>query len=346
VSAFPGGQAPAPGAAPRPPRLVAVTGATGFLGSHLVERLVARGDRVRCLVRGTSRVEQLDRLGVELATAPLEDPDALRAAVEGADVVFHVAGLIKALHAREYVDVNVVGTRNVARACATASSRPRRLVLVSSQAAGGPGLPRRPRREDDRPRPVSAYGQTKLGAEREALAVADRLEVAIARPSTVDGPRDEALRPLFRVVSHGIAPALSADPAISLIHVRDLVDLLLVLAEHPSAVGRAYFAAGPALRLDEIVGLIGEAFDLDPWRIPVPPVALVGAGVAADLLSAATGRVRPFGRRKALELLHSGWVCSTARAEAELGFRAETPHAQGVRETARWYRERSWSTVG
>src|SRR6185503_11832053 len=120
-------------------------------------------------------------------------------------------------------------------------------------------------------------------------------------------------------------PALGAELAVSLIYVHDLVELLLALADHPAAVGRAYFAAGPAMRLAEMVGLIGDAFGRRPLRVPVPSVALVGAGVAADLLSSATGRARPFGRRKALEMLHSGWVCSPARAAGELGFRAATP---------------------
>src|SRR5207249_3176164 len=99
--------------------------------------------------------------------------------------------LIKALQARQYVQANVVGTRNLARACAAAKPRPRRLVVVSSQAAAGPAMPERPAREEDTPHPVSAYGHSKLAAEREALAVADRVEVAIARPATVYGPRDE-----------------------------------------------------------------------------------------------------------------------------------------------------------
>ncbi|HEY3107316.1 MAG TPA: NAD-dependent epimerase/dehydratase family protein [Chloroflexota bacterium] len=323
-------------------RSVVVTGATGFVGSHLVEALVARGDRVRCLVRASSRTERLRELDAELATVSLDDPAGLRAAVGGAEVVYHVAGLIKAVHGRDYVQSNVVGTRNLARACATADARPRRLVLVSSQAAAGPARPERPAREDDPPHPVSAYGQSKLAAEREALAVSERLEVAIARPSTVYGPRDEALRPLFRLVRWRIGPELASDPAVSLIYVGDLVELLLALADHPAAVGRVYFAAGSALRLTDIVAVIGDGFGRRPWRVPVPSVALVGAGVVADLVSVATGRARPFGRRKALEMLHSGWVCSPARAAEELGFRATTPPGEGFRRTAAWYREHGW----
>lgn len=319
-----------------------VTGASGFVGSHLVDALLARHDHVRCLVRASSRVAPLRDRGVELRVASLDNEVGLRDAVDGADVVFHVAGLIKAIDSRQYTRANVLGTRNVARACATAIRRPRRLVLVSSQAAAGPGRLDRPAREEDPPRPVSHYGRSKVGAEREALAVADRLEVAIVRPPTVYGPRDQALKPLFRLVSWGLAPRLPSDPAISLVHVADLVRALLLAGEHPAAAGRVYFAAAPPLRFGDILTLLGDAFERQPLRVPVPGVALVAAGVGADLLARLTGTPRPFGRQKALEMLHRGWVCSTERAARELGFRAEIGYAEGFRQTADWYRQNRW----
>jgi nucleoside-diphosphate-sugar epimerase len=319
-----------------------VTGGTGFVGSHLVNALVARGDNVRCVVRSPARAAHLTELGVDLLVGSLDDDRTLLAAVDGADVVFHVAGLIKALEPVEYRRVNVDGTRRIASACLAAVHPPRRFVLVSSQAAAGPALRSRPAREADPPRPVSAYGRSKAEAELAAMAVADRIEVAIVRPPTVYGPRDEALEPLFKLASYGLAPGLPSNPAISLVHVRDLVRALLLAADHPKAVGRTFFAAAPPLDFVEIVDLLGLAFDRQLRRIPVPAVVLVAAGIGADLLSRATRTPRPFGRQKALEMLHSGWVCSTELAERELGFRAEVPFSDGFRETADWYRRERW----
>src|SRR5690242_17622751 len=116
---------------------VLVTGATGFIGLHLVEALMCRGDRVRCLVRPSSNIEPLRRLGVELIAAPFDDAGQLRAAADRVDVVYHVAGIIRAFRCAEFYQVNEEGTAKLAAACA-AQPNPPRLVLVSSIAAAGP----------------------------------------------------------------------------------------------------------------------------------------------------------------------------------------------------------------
>jgi nucleoside-diphosphate-sugar epimerase len=320
-----------------------LTGATGFVGSHLVDALLERGDRVRAVVRASSHTGRLEEQGVELAAANLDDVAGLAEAFAGWDVVFHVAGLIKAVEPREYFRVNAEGTRRVVEACRRASPRPRRLVLVSSQAAGGPGWSDRPRREEDQPRPVSPYGQSKLEAEQIAFAAGPNLQVTAIRPCVVYGPRDQAVQPLFRAVRWGVAPRLPTNPRISLIHAGDLAGCLVRAAEHPAAAGRVYFACGPAAGLTELTRLMGDGFGRRPFEIPIPAVALVAAGIAADLLSSLTRIPRPFGRQKAMEMLHTSWWCSGERAERELGFRPRIEHADGLAATAQWYREHGWT---
>jgi len=203
-----------------------VTGATGFVGSHLVERLVAERAEVDCLVRPTSSLGWLRPLPVRLRETSLFDADGLRQELGGAELVFHVAGRIRAKDDEQYRRDNVLATERVTRACLDARPAPRRLVVVSSQAAAGPASLDRPAREDDQPRPVSSYGRTKLEAERLALGLAGPLEVTVVRPSTVYGPRDQALLPLFRLVRRRLAPRLPGDPVVSVVHVRDLVDCI------------------------------------------------------------------------------------------------------------------------
>jgi nucleoside-diphosphate-sugar epimerase len=322
---------------------VVVTGATGFVGSHLAERLVAERADVDCLVRPSSRLGWLRPLPVRLRETSLFDREGLRQELGGAEVVFHVAGRIRARSDDEYERDNVLATELVTRACLEARPAPRRLVVVSSQAAAGPAGPGSPAREDAPSRPISAYGRSKLAAERSALALADRLEVAVVRPSTVYGPRDQALLPLFRLVRRRLAPRLPGDPHVSVVHVGDLADCIWRAATRPSAAGRVYFAAAdPSASVGDLIGLIGGALRVRPLRLPVPAPLLLGAGALSGQLNRLRSEPVPFDMAKAREMLRGGWVCSAERAAAELGWRPRVGHAEGLAETAAWYRRQGW----
>lgn len=207
-----------------------VTGASGFVGSHLVDALVEEGWRVRCLVRTTSRLRWLPRARVELAHGALNDPPALRAALEEARVIFHLAGLTSATSPARYAAVNVEGTRAL-----VAAMRERApgalLVHCSSLAAAGPSLDGRPLSESDPPRPIGPYGESKLAAER--LVASSGLDHVIVRPPAVYGPRDADILAVFRLAARGLALRLGPrGQRLSLVHVRDLAHGLIDAAEH------------------------------------------------------------------------------------------------------------------
>ena len=315
-----------------------MTGATGFVGSHLAERLVAEGADVTCLVRPTSPLGWLRPLPVALRETSLFDAEDVRAAVAGADVVFHVAGRIRAARPGDFYRDNVEATRVLARACAEARPAVARLVVVSSQAAAGPAPPERPAREDDPPRPLSDYGRSKLLAEQAAREAAGHAPVTVVRPTTVYGPRDPALLPLFRLVRCRVAPRLPSDPVISIVHVSDLVDLVWRAAVDPIAAGRTYFAAQePPTAFSQLVRLIGS-----PLQVPVPAPLVLAAGALSGLLNRLRRDPRPFDLAKAREMLRPGWVCSAERARQELGWKPRFEHSAGIADTAAWYRRHGW----
>lgn len=144
---------------------ILITGANGFIGAHLLQELVARGHDVTCLVRRCSVLERIRRLAVRLIQGDITDRDSLPAAVAGQEVVFQLAGCMRALRTEQFFEVNEQGLRNVAWACARQSTPPV-LVAVSSLAAAGPSFSGRPRTESDRPAPVSYYGRSKWAGER------------------------------------------------------------------------------------------------------------------------------------------------------------------------------------
>lgn len=220
---------------------VLVTGASGFIGSHLASALVARGDEVTCLVRKTSQIKGLNGLGVQLVYGDVTQPESLLSAVAGQETVYHLAGITLALTKRQFFRVNQEGIRNIARACA-AQPGPPVLLVVSSLAAAGPALDGRPKIESDPSQPVSAYGRSKRAGEQEAELFADRVPTTIVRPPIVFGERDHLGLPLFRSVDKfGIhfVPGRGRH-RYSLIHVADLAELIILVAQRGKhcAVGR------------------------------------------------------------------------------------------------------------
>lgn len=319
-----------------------VTGANGFIGSHLVDHLLSLGRPVRALVRAGSDRRWLDERA-ETAVGDVRDALSLARAARGVSVVFHVAGVVASHRPRDYHDVNAAGTRSLVRAVEKEAPDVRRFVLVSSLAAAGPSPDGRPVRETDAPRPVSLYGRSKLAGERAAAVAAADLPLTVVRPPVVYGPRDREMLTFFQIVARGVLPALPREKYYSLIHVRDLVRGIALAAEAPIAEGRTYhLAAGRSVAMSHYLSLIARELGVAPRRVPVPLGIVPLLSAAADAVAPALGlRVRPL-RDKARELRPDFWVADSARARAELGFAARVGLEEGIRETVRFYREKGW----
>jgi nucleoside-diphosphate-sugar epimerase len=216
-----------------------VTGATGFVGGHVVAALLARGIKVTALVRSPSRAARLERLGVRLVTGDLHDEDALHRACEGQAVVQHVAGVIAARDAAAYLRANRDGTRNLLRAAETAGCA--RFVLMSSGAAAGPSRPGHPRSADEAPHPVTAYGRSKLAGEEVVRTGA--VPWVILRPPTVYGPNDrDNLIKVFRLVRFGVAPVFGdGSQELSAVYAPDLAEAAALAGSEPGVDGARHF---------------------------------------------------------------------------------------------------------
>jgi nucleoside-diphosphate-sugar epimerase len=323
---------------------VLVTGATGFIGVALVERLLARGDQVRALVRPTSRVDELRRHGVELAAGDVLDARSLADAVDGCDRVFHVAGAVKALTPDALFRANAQGTRNVAIACASAAGRPA-LLYVSSLTAAGPAVGGRARTEDDLPAPVSLYGESKLAGEEAVRDVGERIEATIVRPPIVYGPRDKELMPqLLRMARAGVIVRAGPQKKYSVVHVADLCEGILAAADRGRRAGTGstegiyFFDDGAEHTWDEIALAACAAAGRRARVVAVPEAtsALVAAG--ASLLAALTRTPSILSFDKMKEVRQSAWTCSSARAIRELGWTPRLPLPLGMADAVAWFR--------
>ena len=318
-----------------------VTGATGFVGSHLVEALAARGDEVVALARRPETYDALRRSGARPVPGTLGDLRALTDALQGCDVVYHLAGLTAAKDEAEFFAVNEGGTKRVVEAAASATPRAR-FVYVSSQAALGPS-PRGQRLDEDAPcHPVTAYGRSKRAGE--VAVQASRVPWVIVRPPAVYGPRDREFLRLFRIVRHGIAPVFGTGAQeLSLVYVTDLVDAIARAGTTPAAERRLYHAAHPEIVLSrDVARAAGAALGRSPVVLPVPGtlarpiVALIGRAAAA------AGRRTVVNSDKMAEVLAPAFLLAVDRAKAELGWQATIGLAEGMRRTAAWYRASGW----
>jgi nucleoside-diphosphate-sugar epimerase len=323
---------------------VLVTGGTGFIGSHLVEALLAQGHEVRCLVRDTRRLGWISGLpSVTIAQGGMDEPRSLLEGVRGMEQVYHVAGLTRASAAQEFFRVNGEGTRHLVQACLEAPRGPRRLVHLSSLAAVGPMPTATACAEDVSPRPVSPYGRSKLQGEAAVLGVRDRLHVTVLRPPVVYGPRDRGVLEVARWVARGLLPMPAGPPrTLSLCYIQDLVTALLRAGEAEVPSGEIFHVAGEgAFTWEQVGDALGAALGVHPTPLRIPVPILLALATGADAWAWFAGRPGYFSRGKVREAA-GHWLCDTGKARRQLGLVPSVGLGKGVAVTVKWYREAGW----
>jgi dihydroflavonol-4-reductase len=316
--------------------MMLVTGGTGFIGSHLVERLVSLGHPVRCLVRRSSAAARIP--DAELAYGDLARGEGLREALTDVECVIHLAGVTKALRPSDYYAGNGRATANLVRAM---QGHPARLVHVSSLAAAGPSPDGVPLDEDTVPAPFTHYGRSKLEAEQAARG---RAGTVVVRPPVVYGPRDTDVFQLLKSISQGVVVEISGGERwFSAIFVKDLVEGILSAAGCPAAAGRTYYLTYPEPHTWGELGRAAAAImRRQPRLIRVPYGVARTFGLAAEWWARATGKPGIVSREKVAEARCTHWTCSGARAARELGFTARTSLVDGLAETLAWYKGAGW----
>jgi nucleoside-diphosphate-sugar epimerase len=325
---------------------VLVTGATGFLGSHVAEMLTGAGHTVVALVRKTSNTKFLSELpNVELAVGAVEDRDSVFTAMRGVDAVVHSAGLVKARGEQEFFAINTEGTRNVLDAAAEVAPGIRRFVFVSSLAAIGPSHDGRPVPGDAEPRPVTHYGRSKLAAEQLVVARKDTLPVVVLRPPMIYGPRDNESFAFFQSVSRRFLPYLGdGKNTMSVIYATDAAAACVRAIESEITSGSRYFIDdGEVYVWRDMLGDIERALEAKALiRIGVPFSLLRGVAFASEGIGKLTGKAVMLTRDKVNELTAPHWVCDSTTTRHDLGWEPRVKWPEGTRKAVEWYRANGW----
>ncbi len=326
------------------PLNVLVTGATGFVGSHLTEALAQRGYHIRCLTRPSSDLSWLKSLPVELVQADMNDHESMIPAVRGANLIFHLSGLTKAKKESAYYKANADASRVLYEVCHKVNPGVAKIVHVSSLAAAGPAVPGKPRIETDPPLPLTYYGKSKFEGERYAREYMRYLPITVISPPAVYGPREKDIYFYFKLIRRHIEPRIGLKPKyLSIVYVKDLVDAILLAADKPESTGQSYFVDdGNIYSWRDVSLTIRTVMNRKTIPVLIPQWKISVWAFLAELFMSFSSKPALINRQKILELKQEAWTCSSRKIREELGFASRYDFERGARETAQWYEENGW----
>ena len=323
------------------PTRVLVTGATGFTGGHLCERLVNDGESVRALVRDPCRASRLKQLGVELTVGDLRNTGSVEQAMAGIDIVYHVGAEFRHenLSRSEMRKVNVDGTRNMLDAAVKAGVQ--RFIHCSTVGVHG-DVKDPPANENTPYAPGDVYQQSKTDAERLVVQYANeaRLPVVIFRPGGIYGPGDLRFLKLFKAIKNKRFIMLGSGQVLyQVVYIDDLIEGILLCARNENAIGKTYILTGdePAT-LNQLVKVIADAVGVRGTRLKLPVMPVYLAGAVCELICKPFGINPPLYRRR-VDFFRKTRSFDISKAKTELGFEPRVDLRNGISRTAAWYRQ-------
>lgn len=320
-----------------------VTGANGFVGSHLVDYLLEQGNEVHAIVRPTSNLQWLEGKAVTLHTCGLGNAKDLAKAFQGAHYIYHIAGVVKVPTKEAFMRGNAEMTRNVMEAADQVSTL-KRVLVTSSMAATGYAEFGSEVDEASPLRPIEPYGESKVAQEAVVHEYADRVPATIVRPPGVYGPRDTEILAFFKAINGGVSALMGFTPKeMSLIHVRDLVQGMHQAATHPNSQGEVYFLGSlECYNWKQLGDIASEAMNKKTWTIKIPHFVIFILGFLGQILESWFGMDVALNKDRAYRITRPSWYCSSAKAVKELGFEQTIAIEDGFKSTIAWYKEKGW----
>jgi len=324
--------------------IAVVTGANGFVGSHLVDNLLSKGLKVKCIVRKSSNLKWLDGKDLEIFDSGLFDKDGLRKAFKDANYIYHVAGVVKSKTKDGYFKGNVETTRNLLEVALENKSTIKRFLVVSSQTVSGPSTEGNPVNEETECNPITTYGRSKLEEEKLVLSFKDKLPITICRAPAVYGERDTEIFIYFQTFSKGLTTTIGFNKKeLSLIHAVDLVEGFYLAAMSEKAKGEIYFIGSEKYYTwQEINSITSKVLNKKPIILKVPHFLVYSIASFAQFFAMFTSKPATLNIEKAKDITQLYWMCDTSKAMKDLGYRQKISIEEGIKRTCDWYRQMKW----
>ncbi|MCL2390431.1 MAG: NAD-dependent epimerase/dehydratase family protein [Endomicrobia bacterium] len=300
---------------------ILLTGANGFVGSHIAEALVAAKHQVTCIVRKTSNLNWLNGISVSYKYGDLSDEKFLNEAVKDVDAVIHCAGAVRAMNIEGYFKSNVGNTKKLCEAVLKSNPNLKKFVFISTQAAMGPSVSETLRKVNDKENPVSDYGLSKLEAERELKNTLNRkVPFTILRPASVYGPRDKDIFIFFNLVHKHLRPITIKKRLIQLVYVKDVAKAAVLSLENSKTDNNTYYVAEETSYTWSDVGrIIAESMGRRTVPVPLPDFIFKLAGIAVQSFSYITKKAAVLNKQKITEMLQERWTADNSAAKKDLG---------------------------
>ncbi len=315
-------------------KTVLITGGTGFIGSALARALLAKGYKVRIFTRRMP-ARRLDN--AEYSVVSFDDTESLRNAAEGADFIVHMAALLFSRTREGFERANITGTANLVKAAGSLSKHPVKFIYISSLAAGGPSpSSAAPRTEAMTDAPVSSYGATKLGGEKEIRKLPSTIRYTVLRPPIVYGKNEFAVSKIAQWVKKGfMVTAGSSEGAFSFIYVDDLTAAIITAMEEPATDGQTYYVCeNRTYAWRAFIRLLAGAMRVKmPRMLDLPKGLLYALGLGYEAVSWLGGAEPVFNRDKAMEGAAGNWTASASKWERDTGRKTWTSLEEGIKKT-------------
>jgi nucleoside-diphosphate-sugar epimerase len=320
-----------------------VTGANGFVGSHLVRELLKQGYSINCLVRHTSDISSLKGLSVKIYIGDLREPESLLNPVTDVEYIFHLAAEVSEVSYQAFIDANSLGTKNLLDAASEkAKNSLKRFLFVSSQAAAGPCDGKNPLNETITPNPNTWYGKSKLRAEQILNSFSPRIPFTIVRPSIVYGEREEDLTKIFPIISSRIQPKIGIlKKYFGMIYVKDLVEGIIEASKSETTLYETYFLTNPdVITAKGVVKTLAKAMEKSfGIMIPVPIFLMHVAGPVLEFIYHFSRRRPTLTRDKARLFSGRYWIATPEKAKKDFNWEAMHSLYEGAKKTVKYYIE-------